>query len=328
MGRSLSQKQEAPNLQRLHLGSIDPNSNILFIGKRHSGKGNFFKYLVTHLCSETGFGKIVVCSGTESMNHFYEEDIHVDKDFIRSTPDVPFLKRVYICQCYIASKLTKADKQNKKNWMLIVLDDITFDEGFRRSPLMQEMMFNGRHGLTVVCQLGHNAMAAAVKNTRDCYDIVLCSRVASRRSITNLWEEYFGMFPDKEMFRETFMKYTTNWSMLVKKTKLGGADKIEEEVFWARAPNLDNLKPKVFLDYTSLEPFREFIRGGEDVTTTNMKKELSLLTTSMRESLKQYYSAKNKTPSVMDLKSKPVKRKQSEHLHSKVHRHHKRKERE
>ena len=47
------------------------NKIICFIGKRHSGKSQLLRYLVTE--SKHLFSKIFVICPTESVNHFYKD---------------------------------------------------------------------------------------------------------------------------------------------------------------------------------------------------------------------------------------------------------------
>ncbi len=267
-------------LNELLIEDVPRNSNFLIIGKRKSGKSNFIKHLLTHLCHPTdGFGMIAALSKTEDLNHFYRDEIGVKPEFVRSDGDIEFLTRMH-CIGKQRTKILEAhhpdEKNNLRNWMLVIVDDLGFDKGFQQCTAMRELMFNNRHALICLVQICQDAIVGASSDSRGCYDVVMCTRSNTQKSHKDLFNHFFGLFPSQSSFRDTMIKYTTNYSVLVADYSSAAAEAPEDQYFWHRAPDMTGQKLELNLDYTAMQWCQSIVSAPSLLNDGSGKKRMQL----------------------------------------------------
>lgn len=257
---------KAVDLQQFKISKMPKNSNFFLIGKRNSGKSNYLEYALLTLCNEVGFGKVAVLSRTEEQNHFYRDKVGVDPDFIRSEPDVEFVTRIRFAQRYISSQLEEKDpkaKDDLRNWLLLIIDDFAYDKGLMQCKALREIMYNNRHDLICVAVIAQNVIAGSAKDNRGQFDFVIMTRANQLCDQKDIYNNLFGLFDNFTTFRQTMLKHTSKFGVLIADYSSCSKDNPMDQVFWDRAPDLKGKKLKLPLNYQSLEPFRKFIRESQ-----------------------------------------------------------------
>ena len=123
------------------------DGSIAIIAKRKSGKSVLTSYLLQMY--HKLFNKIIIISGTESVNQFYSKLPFIDKKFIRGEWDESYINSLIKHLEKINEGKTKGDKSMKH--VLLVLDDIMSSFDTHSSKAFKLLFTRGRHyGITVI----------------------------------------------------------------------------------------------------------------------------------------------------------------------------------
>jgi hypothetical protein len=293
-----SATNSAFNLLQFNFMKMRKDSNVYIVGKRNSGKNVYLAHWLQRLCSpyyatippmsslssaskarehHRGWvGKIAAFSQTEKYNHFYRDVIGVPETFISTGYDPDFLIRLMRVQKYLAEKLSKSSQKNFKHWLAIIVDDMGFEKALRTDKTLAEIMFCGRQFMVVLYYIAQDSLMAN-RETRNCYDYVICTRENTVEGQKRLHNNYYGLMK-LEQFVPTMVRYTTNYSVLIADNTTNSGS-IQEHYSWDKAPtsNFDNrdkringglsTREMITLDYDDYLPFRKFLARRTDLST-------------------------------------------------------------
>jgi hypothetical protein len=337
MPRSKPQAKKSTVVETLALPQFDflkmrKDSNVYIVGKRNSGKNVYLAHWLQRLCSpyyatippqpsrvrqhyRGWISKLAVFSQTEKYNHFYRDVIGVPETFISTGYDADFLIRLMRVQKYLAEKLSKSSQKNFKHWLAIIVDDMGFEKALRTDKTLAEIMFCGRQFMVVLYYIAQDSLMAN-RDTRNCYDYVVCTRENTVEGQKRLHNNYYGLMK-LEQFVPTMIRYTSNYSVLIAdNTTNSGA--IQDHYSWDRAPtdNFDNSDPRInggmstremiTLNYDDYVPFRKFLARRTDLTTGSaalfnrktLAERFDILDAEMKADLVDFYREQDSYPQV------------------------------
>jgi len=223
-------KEIAFNMREFDMNQVGPNKNLIFIGKKGTGKSCL---VVDYLYHNRDIPITTVISPTDEFNLTYKPhvpDILIHDEY---TPELveKFLKR--------QQNITKHYKQDPKYKSVdprgvLVLDDCLFDaKAWMSDRSIKWIFMNGRHAnITMIVTLQY-VMGLSTELRANADYIFICKepKLSNRKK---LYEQYCGIFPTFEMFNQVLMATTNNYGCLViDNTSI--SDKLEDQVFWYKA---------------------------------------------------------------------------------------------
>ena len=210
----------------LQLKKFDPKKMgddriCVFIGKRNTGKSYLIRDIMYHKKHiPTG----IVQSGTEDGNGFYGN--FVPDLFIYNEYDKEAVERVM-------DRQRKIVKSGKKSASFMLLDDCMYDNKFLKDTVMRQVFMNGRHyNIFFMLSMQYCMdMPPALRANID-YVFILRENIVANRE--KLWKNFFGIFPNFDLFTKTMDACTENFECLVLDNTVK-SNKIEDCVFWYKA---------------------------------------------------------------------------------------------
>lgn len=170
-------------------------------------------------------------SGTEDGNHHY-------KSFV---PDI-FIYSGYNRDAVVrlVDRQKKIVGAGKMSTVFFLMDDLMFDKGFLKDPLIREIFLNGRHwGIFVMLTTQYSLdLPPAIRQNAD-YVFILRDNI--KRSRESLYNSFCGMFPSLAIFNQVMDACTENYECLVVNTS-ATSNKIEDCVFYYKAPIRTNFR--------------------------------------------------------------------------------------
>ena len=167
------------------LDRIDEYFTIAVASKRNSGKTVLITQLLKALIKARPGLMVLVMSGTAGLNKDY--------DFLPKELVIPFNE-------HILSKIWKRQagiEQEKRQHVLVVLDDCLATPEAIRSNMVQTVFTKGRHvaiSMIVISQIANYLLTPTMKQNSD---IILWSKL-NRQQIETLWEAITNV--DKKSF--------------------------------------------------------------------------------------------------------------------------------
>lgn len=172
---------------------------VLIIGGRGRGKSNIAK-AVMRVLQNVPMG--CVFSGTEDSNPFYCDN--VPALFTFSSFDEAVIKRI----------IEKQKRSEEKRDVFILLDDLMYDPGFLKQPLMRSIFLNGRHlriTLVITTQYAIDIPCALRGNV----DFVFLLRENNIQTCHKLYKNFGGIFPNPQVFSRAMGLCTTSFGAMV-----------------------------------------------------------------------------------------------------------------
>lgn len=210
------------NLHEFNIKSIEPNSVILIIGKRGSGKSVLLEDILYH--------------------HRYRFDVGLA---MTATEDAAARMRKHMPNALVyedgieMKTLTKAkdlfkecEHQGKKRQSLAVFDDCMADKEMK-GKTVTSFFYNGRHyGTTIIVTMQYCMNIGSDMRGQFDYVFVFHDPVAANRE--RLRKHYFGVFSHQDDFDKAFRSCTENYDCMVLDSKQKSTD-ISKSVFWYHA---------------------------------------------------------------------------------------------
>ena len=209
-------------LKKFDVSKMNDDKICVFIGKRNTGKSFLIRdimYYKKHI--STG----IVQSGTEEGNGFY--GTFVPDLFIYNEYNQEAIERVMARQ----KTLVKTGKKNIGTFVL--LDDCMYDNKFLKDTIMRQIFMNGRH-FKIFFMLSMQYcmdLPPALRANID-YVFILRENIVANRE--RLWKNFFGIFPNFDLFSKTMDACTENYECLVLDNTVK-SNRIEDCVFWYKA---------------------------------------------------------------------------------------------
>lgn len=247
------------NLRRFDMRRVQKDSVVVFIAPRRSGKSFLIRDLLSH---HQSLPMGVVVSKTDKMAHYYDQ--FIPPAFIHDKYDPELIDRLF----------TRQQTAIRENWQnpycFIVFDDTLSDaKNWKNDERIQEIFYNGRH-YKLLFLLTMQTPLGIPPGMRSNIDFTFVLRSPNRKMRKDLYENYCGMFPSREIFDKVLDVCTEDYGCLVidNTTK---SNKLEDQVFYYKASDHPNLRicPQVVWDSTRRSGNT---RSNETVHTLRNKK--------------------------------------------------------
>lgn len=239
-------------LRSFNLDKIEPGAVVITVGKRHSGKGWIIRDLM-HTLYLRGMPYGAIYSGTEHCSPFFK-DFFPDTYIFRDTDCTDealgrlFEQQDKKCREWV-TKVQECDclhcRQNPyqfdlkrghciHNNMLLVTDDMQhLDKLLRKSPNFSKIFLQGRHSnVLFITALQFSLGLPPV--LRSNIDYVFLYAEDEISNLKRLYENYAGIIPSFQMFRDILDQCTENYGCLVidKRSK---SRKLTDRIFYYKA---------------------------------------------------------------------------------------------
>tara|TARA_B100001094_G_scaffold305708_1_gene335777 strand:- start:3740 stop:4540 length:801 start_codon:yes stop_codon:yes gene_type:complete len=209
-------------LKKFNPETIADNRVCVFIGKRNTGKTVLVTDIMYH---KRHIPAGVVMSGTEDGNSYYGQfapDLFIYNDYNSDAVDKIILRQ---------KKLAKQKALN--NNVFILIDDCMYDKKMMRDKLMRAIFMNGRHW-NIFFMLTMQYCMDIGPDLRSNIDYVFVLRENIIQNREKIYKNFFGIFPNFEMFNQIMNACTENFECLVL-DNTSRSNKIEDVVFWYKA---------------------------------------------------------------------------------------------
>ncbi len=235
--RKNAQEEVKISLKKFNMKFIDKPRNLLFIGKRNTGKSVL---VIDFLYYNQDVPFCTCISPTDDFNLTFRP--HIPSKFIFDSYS-PELIEAFITR----QKTLKIKKENAKaghgdasyrnidSRGFLIMDDLLADvEQWSKDPNLIWLFTNGRHIdatliITVQYQLGIKPVMRV--NT----DFIFICKETKRMESEKLWKHYAGMFQTYDMFLQIFNQVTNNFGCLVI-DNTSNSDRLEDQVYTYKAP--------------------------------------------------------------------------------------------
>ena len=232
-GRGANQRAPAApiefGLKKLDINIIKPDSILVFIGKRNSGKSFLVEDILWH--KRKDIPTAVAFSPTEMANGFYKRLL--PDSFVYDEFDTGAMQKLLARQVEIADNPPWSMEEGFVPTLLIILDDCMSEKKHFNDKLVRYIFLNGRHHKIFLIVNVQYCMDLP-KSLRQNVDFVFCLQENARLVRENLYKTFFGVFKTYNEFEEIFEYYCNNYGCLVINNLERSRD-ISKQVFWYKA---------------------------------------------------------------------------------------------
>lgn len=220
--------------RKFQLESIMLDSVICLVGRRRSGKSWAIRSLIHELGKrKVPYGKIF--SGTEHCSPWFGE--FFPKLFIENKVDDEKLRVILAKQAKavkeVRDRTGDKDGRRRSNNMMLVFDDMmSEDDSWSKSKHFRKLFVEGRH-YNIIFIMALQYVMGIRPDLRDNIDYAFLF-ANEGNNLKKLWENYAGVIPTFDMFKEIFHKFTRDKGcMVINKTSSSGD--IRDQVFYYKA---------------------------------------------------------------------------------------------
>jgi len=222
---AISNSDNKIQIKELQLSNLP--STICIIAKRGPGKSWIVRELFNNLNKTDKFiENSLIISPTEKMNKFYG-------NFIPSS-NISFQYDNKVLKEYL-EKIEKMSREERELFSgCVVFDDCLADsKKWIKDPEICKLFLNARHyNITFIFTMQYPM--SIPPDLRCNFDYVFLQFDDFHFNQKRLYEQYAGMFPTFDLFRQVFKQMTENYGSMVIKN-IGGADKITDKIFHFKA---------------------------------------------------------------------------------------------
>lgn len=220
-----------------NLNDIEHNAVCVFVGKRRSGKSYLLRNL---MCIHKDIPVGTCISGTEKANPFFSE--FLPKPFIHHRMNPLIIKNTLKRQEMIKKLLQKEkDPEVKKKIdprAFLILDDCLYDKSWTRDEHIREIFMNGRH-FDLMFLITMQYPLGIPPELRTNVDYTFIFREPSVNNRKRIYDNYASCIPTFQEFCDIMDKCTENYECVVIK-QLATTNKLEDQVFWYKAPKVED----------------------------------------------------------------------------------------
>jgi hypothetical protein len=179
-------------------------ARILILGKSGTGKSTLIENILYN--KKKVIPELMVYSGTEDLNHFYEKII--SKIFIEYELNEKSIDN------YLEHQKVKIDVLPDENtWSALVIDDLTTDPSFFKKEVIQRILKLGRHYKMMFLLVMHYCMDIPI-SIRNQFDGVFIMREPNAKYRRKIWEQLAGVIPTFNLFNEFMNQLTDDYSCI------------------------------------------------------------------------------------------------------------------
>ena len=192
--------------------------HIALIGKRGTGKSILIKDVCHDLFKKKICDEFVIFSPTDRVNPFYSD----------------FCSKVYHeYDTNVLAQLLKRQQENKKNVMLVLDDCIASKGKWMNDENLKEIIYNGRHwGISYIFSM--QFPLGISPEMRGNFDYVFLLREDMMSNMKRIYDQYAGMFPTFDSFRQVYGQLTKDFGSMVI-TNRGARSSLLEKIFFFEA---------------------------------------------------------------------------------------------
>lgn len=231
----LSAKEKAilavPDLKEWDPSAVTPESTMVFLGKRRSGKSVGVRNLMYQLKDQVQ--NVLVISQTEKVNDYYQK--MVPEVFVHGIYNPFVLNKLFERQSALKAKaeaeLKEKGQEGKEGGkvdfenVMVILDDVISNPLIRNDPTLIKCFTEGRHFHLVVMLVSQYPRALNPR-VRGNTDFCFIFRTLSRMQIDSLYEDYAGNLT-RDVFAAMIDKYTDGFGCVVVDMRTNSQDPTE-----------------------------------------------------------------------------------------------------
>lgn len=195
----------------------------LAIGRRRSGKTTSIISLMHEM--KNNYSIVIIFCGSISTCEQYAK--HVPKAFIHNNYNENVLKSL------IATQESNRKQKKKVRDILIIFDDLAFNNKIFKSKEITFLFFNGRHVNVSVILSTQDAVALS-PGLRGNVDFILCSTERNPVYRERIYKYYSVCFKSFAEFDLAYRTFTDNFGMLVL-TNFGNGYNLADNIFYYKA---------------------------------------------------------------------------------------------
>ena len=181
------------------------NKTICLCGKRHSGKSELIKYILSLYGYQ--FNKIFVVCPSEAVNHFYQKIMPKENIFNEYSEEwIDKLMNRLI-------KLNAGKKDEESVHILLVLDDCVSDVNFHAARNFEKLFTRGRHmkiSLIITTQYPYLIPPVARINT----DYILVGQM-NKQGLKVMCDEFLMGDIEPKQFMKMYYNATNDYGFLI-----------------------------------------------------------------------------------------------------------------
>lgn len=226
-------------LKKFDISSIANDKVVILIGKRNTGKSVLVRDLLYYQ-RDIPIGTVI--HPTESADPFYSQV--VPGMFIHEEYTPQLLHNVVRRQRLVATKMNSEKAAYGRSAIdpraFLILDDCLYDKSWAKDPNIRFLFMNGRHYQTLfVITMQHPLGIPPNLRTNVDYVFILRENIMGNRK--RIYENYAGMFPSFDAFRQVMDQCTENYECIVIDNN-AKSNRLDEQVFWYKAELHDDYR--------------------------------------------------------------------------------------
>lgn len=221
------------NLRKFDPSTIKPDSTVIFLGKRHTGKSFALKDILSYH-KDLPIG--VVISPTEVANKHFEKFIPKMLIHDEYDPNIvnKFLKRQVKLTEKINQDMERYGTTSTDGRAFLILDDCLYSaKDWVNNKDIRSIFMNGRHYKIFFLMTAQYPLGIP-PTLRTNIDYVFIFREPVAKNQERLYDAYAGCFPNLESFKQTLLQTTNDYECMVIDNKTQ-SNKLEDQVFWYKA---------------------------------------------------------------------------------------------
>lgn len=241
-------------INEFHLNEMCNDPSILMIGQRGSGKSHL---TATILKQYVNIPHKIIISPTERDCSFFSDifpDAHIHYKY-----DDTIVNNLLIRQKLVLKALRENSKENNTNdnnyeyhnkenihiqtreqtKALIVLDNCLANESkWLKSLFLLDLLFNGRHR-AITCIIAMQFPLDISPELKASFDYVFLLPEDFTSNLIRIYEDYAGIFPDFNSFRQVFKQLTENYGVIAIKNR-GPSTGLFDKIFSYKSKDIFN----------------------------------------------------------------------------------------
>lgn len=204
-------------IEKFDVGTVPPDSVVLFIGKRNTGKSIAAQHFARHF---RWIPRGVVCCPTEATNPTWTR--HVPSCYVKSKFDEEHIKKLMVDQILLRKKLEREIREKEGREMtkydlpcaFCILDDCSFDPKFKKSKVLRELLANGRH-LNILVFIMIQYIMHVNPDIRSNSDFVVLTVEKTEAVRKKIYENWGSCVPTKDLFTQAMRTTTRDHGCMV-----------------------------------------------------------------------------------------------------------------